>query len=84
MVMAETVVFHSIAVNALEDNSGIFVGDNVADGWASHSKTQGGINSIIGFYNRVSRNLNIVQDQDLLDTQINDIDYRGSTNTTQV
>jgi hypothetical protein len=82
--LPESIVFNTIAVNAIEDNSGIFVGQNTASGWASHSKTQGSIVSVIGFYNTLPHNLNIINDNDVIDTNINDYDYHGPMPTTQL
>jgi hypothetical protein len=82
--LPDSIVFNTIAVNGMEDNAGVFVGQTTASGWTSHSKTQGSIVSVIGFYNTLPHNLNILNDNDVIDTQINDYDYHGPISTNQL
>jgi hypothetical protein len=82
--LTETVVFNTIVANGMETNAGIFVGQNSASNWTTHNKTQGSILSVIGFYNTLPNNMNILNDNDGVDTPITDNDYYGPAPTTQV
>jgi hypothetical protein len=66
-----TVIFNSINVNAIDDISGIFVGDNIQWNWSQSYKENFGLGSIIGTYNFVYRPLNIVNDPDVVDYPVN-------------
>ncbi|MDF2721249.1 MAG: hypothetical protein K0Q59_924 [Paenibacillus sp.] len=68
------VQFDRIIVNAMETNSGIFVGTNLQYGWSSHSKTNAVFSGISGEGNEVNRNINVIYDDDLIDTPIDDRD----------
>jgi hypothetical protein len=81
--MAESIVFNTIVANGMETNVGIFVGQNSANNWVSHNKSQGSILSVIGFYNTLPHNINILNDNDGIDTPISDNDYYGPSPTTQ-
>jgi len=78
--MAGTIVFNSIYVNVQDTNSAIFIGENSAAGWDSHNKNQMSIGSIMNAFasaTLTSGNLNILYDNDLLDTMIADPDREG-------
>lgn len=66
--------FDKIFVNALETNSGIFVGTNNQYAWNSHSKTNASICAISGDSNSFEYNYNIILDDDVVDTPIDDRD----------
>jgi hypothetical protein len=68
------VQFDRIMVNAMETNSGIFVGTNTQYGWSSHSKTNASLMGISGDGNDIGSNLNIIYDNDGIDTPIDDRD----------
>jgi hypothetical protein len=82
--MTETVVFNTIMANGMETNAGIFVGQNTAPHWTTHNKTQGAASTVIGFYNTLPHNINILHDNDVIDTPIHDTDYRGPSATSQL
>jgi hypothetical protein len=65
------VQFDSINVNALENNSGVFVGTNTQMYWSSHSNHKYGLGRITGKHNGVAKNINVFSDDDVIDTPIN-------------
>jgi hypothetical protein len=76
------IVFNMINANGLETNAGIFVGENSANGWDSHNKNQesiGIIFSAFGAFNSFPNNFNLIHDNDVVDTIINDQDIEGGT-----
>lgn len=75
--MAESkfiVQFDRIAVNAMEKNSGVFVGTNLQYGWSSHNKTNASIAFVSGDGNAIEGNVNVIYDNDIIDTPIDDRD----------
>lgn len=66
--------FDRIMVNAMDTNSGIFVGTNLQYGWSSHSKSNTNVHGISGDGNVLSSNVNVLYDNDHIDTQIDDRD----------
>jgi hypothetical protein len=69
-----TVQFDKIIVNSIQINSGIFVGTNTQNAWSSHNKTNMNIGRISGDGNHFSDHLNVICDDDFIDTPI---DGRG-------
>ncbi|MDC3413711.1 hypothetical protein NC797_13770 [Aquibacillus sp. 3ASR75-11] len=59
--------FNSINVNSIDENSGIFTGNNNQYNWSSHSKENSGFGTIKGKRNLVIRPYNIVIDPDQID-----------------
>lgn len=76
-------IFNTIFVNGQETNSGVLVGQNNASNWASHNKNQSSIGFIFGAYNTFPYNFEILNDQDFIDTPINDPDIQPSGPTAQ-
>lgn len=70
MSESNTVTFNSILVNAVNANSGIFVGTNSQSSWNSNRNNKFGFGEVIGSKNVVSRAVNIFMDNDLIDTPI--------------
>jgi len=64
--------FQTLNVNALNSNSAITMGENKLNHWRTHHKENKGFGNGIGI-NAFSRNVNTVEDQDFIDTPINDI-----------
>ncbi|WP_058303357.1 hypothetical protein [Gorillibacterium timonense] len=64
----------NINVNRIDSASGIFVGTNAQWGWSSHGKSISGFGSVTGMLNRLSANVSVVYDNDLIDTPIDDRD----------
>jgi hypothetical protein len=69
--------FNEINVNALDTNATISVGDNSQNGWDTHSKNNFGQGTFYG-NNLAPNNKNFISDNDLIDTPINDQDYKPS------
>lgn len=67
------VQFDRIVVNTIGPNSGIFVGTNLQYGWSSHNKTNASFSGL-GDHSEVSRNVNVIYDNDMIDTPIDDRD----------
>jgi hypothetical protein len=64
----------NINVNQLDSGSGIFVGTNAQWGWSAHGKTVSGFGTVAGMLNRLTHNVSVVYDNDLIDTLIDDRD----------
>ena len=62
--------FDSIKVNYLEKNCGIFVGTNQQNYWCTSFSDKAGFGIVSGYFNRVSKNINLFHDHDLIDTPI--------------
>jgi hypothetical protein len=72
--------FKMINVNALDTNATISTGENVQNGWDTHSKNNFGQGTVYG--NTISsNNINSISDNDIIDTPINDQDYKPSIKT---
>ncbi|WJH34750.1 hypothetical protein MJA45_20395 [Paenibacillus aurantius] len=79
--MAVTVNLNSVVVNAMQTDSGVFIGENTQFGWDSHNKRLVGNVSIFGQYNVLPSNLVILNNNVVIDTPINDQDIKfGFTN----
>jgi hypothetical protein len=77
------IIFNMINANGMETNSAIFVGENSANGWDTHNKNQGAnefIFSAFGAFNSFPGNLNLIIDNDIIDTVIHDQDIEGGKN----
>lgn len=74
--MPDLIIFNCIAANSLRTNAGIFVGDNAASSWDTNNKNQQSIGTVNGAGNLFTANLNLMNDNDVLDTPIidNDVD----------
>lgn len=59
--------FQDIHVKAISNSSGIFNGENRQTYWRSRKKTNEGLGSISGYYNKVTRGKHAVVDPDFLD-----------------
>ncbi|TVY02050.1 hypothetical protein [Cohnella terricola] len=65
------VIFNKLAVNNIENSSGIFIGTNMALGWTSYSKENQGLGR---FSNTTLTNaLGVVHDPDLIDMPIEEV-----------
>ncbi|MGE5631611.1 MAG: hypothetical protein ACM3TR_11015 [Caulobacteraceae bacterium] len=69
------VSFNSIIVNAININSGIFVGTNNQSTWKSSNNIKAGFGAVAGNYNVVSRATNFFTDNDLMDTPMINYNY---------
>lgn len=65
--------FDGISVYGIEASSGIFMGKNYAIGWSAHTKVNTGFGDAGN--SKVSNNVNIVFDNDIIDSPIDDRDF---------
>ncbi|MFC7395274.1 hypothetical protein [Scopulibacillus cellulosilyticus] len=70
--------FDNIAINSAASGAGVFNGANNQFGWSSHAKTNSGLGTIGGHHNPLPYNINILWDNDKIDTTINDQDIMWS------
>jgi hypothetical protein len=74
--------FDRIMVNSIGTSAGVFIGTNLQYGWSSHNKSNSNISDISGTGNTFTRNVNVICDNDLIDTPIDDRDVFLSGNRT--
>jgi hypothetical protein len=65
-----------LCVNTVNDNSGLFYGQNIQCNWQSSEKVNGGFGEVSGEGNTVQGDLLIIGDQDIVDTFINNFKPR--------
>src|SRR5579875_1436220 len=71
----------NLQVGSVQSCSGVFIGaQNVTYGWSSHSKSNVGFGSVQSS-NLIYRNFTVLQDQDSIDTPIDDRDVHVFTQT---
>lgn len=75
--MPELILFNCIAVNNMNKNAAVLVGENAATGWDSNNKVENVINQVAGAANVFTAILTMLNDNDLVDTLINDSDIEG-------
>ncbi|KEQ25624.1 hypothetical protein [Paenibacillus tyrfis] len=66
-----SIVFNKLLVNAIENNSGIFIGTNQAFGWSHYTKS----NQIFGSVKDscISHMVNALYDPDVIDSSVEDV-----------
>lgn len=79
--MPDLIIFNCIAVNGMQTNAGLMVGDNVASGWDSNNKNQMSSGLIFGAANLFPANVSIITDNDLIDIPIVDSNIQPQRNT---
>lgn len=62
--------FDSIYANSIKMSSGIFVGHNTQDGWRSQVKENSALGTVVGTSNVIHHNVNVIHDEDMVDTPI--------------
>jgi hypothetical protein len=73
--MPNAIIFNAINVNANERNGAVFVGETNAIGWESHNKNQMSVGMVFTAYAAGTffpGNLNLLSDNDFIDTFIQD------------
>lgn len=70
--------FDKLSAGTVSSSSGIFNGKNIQFGWSSHSKTNNGFGTLGGNHNNFHDNVNVVFDNDQIDTPIDDRDVMWS------
>ncbi len=66
-------------VGGIQSDSGVFFGENMQNGWDSHSKSNSAGNGATGDYNLAPSYLNLINDPDFIDVPINDQDIKSPT-----
>ena len=69
--MAINMSFDAIQINYIHENSGIFIGSNRAYNWLTQKKINSAQGTVTGDGNLLLRNLNVINDSDLIDMPIN-------------
>lgn len=77
--MAISINFNSIVTNAMNTNSGVFIGHNDFTGWSAHSKRLNGIAAVDGQNNIISNPYALINNNSLFDGMMNDNDINVST-----
>jgi hypothetical protein len=72
--MSVNIIYNAINVNSLNTNSTVSIGQNAQTNWDSHNKNNYGNGSHSGIVNVLAPS-NIIFDNDILDTPINDPDF---------
>ncbi|MCD5325721.1 MULTISPECIES: hypothetical protein [Pontibacillus] len=76
-----TICFDSINVNSIHAGSGIFVGVNAQNYWKTQSKENYALGTVVGHYNIIHHNVNVIYDDDVVDAPfINTSSSSGSSN----
>jgi hypothetical protein len=70
--MAVLVNFGVIVVNSIGDNSGIFSGENVQQGWDAVAKLNAAL-TVTGYNDLAVNQVNIVSDPEVIDIITNDL-----------
>lgn len=63
----------------MQSDVGVFFGQNMQNGWDSHSKSNAAGGSASGDYNMLPTVMNYVYDPDIIDVPINDQDIKSPT-----
>jgi hypothetical protein len=66
-------------VGSMQSDVGVFFGENIQNGWDSHSKTNTAGMTANGDYNYMPSFMNTVNDADWIDAPINDQDVKSPT-----
>ncbi|RBW69107.1 hypothetical protein [Bacillus taeanensis] len=70
-----SIQFDSIQINYIHANSGFFVGENTQVNWKTQYKENNALGEVIGDQNILIQNVNVVYDNDIIDTPIENISY---------
>lgn len=68
--MAVSILTGAIQINSLRNNANVYQGKTVANAWSHTSKTNFVFGQIDGNFNLTPTGVNILNDSDLLDTNI--------------
>ncbi|MBS4193735.1 hypothetical protein [Lederbergia citri] len=58
----------NLSAGTVSNSSGIFCGKNIQLTWISHGTINSGFGTLGGLNNKVNKNMNVVFDNDLIDT----------------
>ncbi|MBM7624456.1 hypothetical protein [Sporohalobacter salinus] len=76
--MSVNIVYNTINVNSISTNSPIAMGENAQPDWDTHSKVNEGSGGITGVGLIVGA-INLIVDDDVVDTPISDSDFVPSS-----
>jgi hypothetical protein len=65
--------FSNITVSSLSSNSGIFSGENTQRNWQVNRKTNNGLGTIAGYQNAAINIVNIINDNDFVDSDFTQV-----------
>lgn len=65
--MQTRIFLGKVTMNSVNNNAGVFYGDNAPRGWRTHSKSNAGIGRINGDGNLITSRLNYLDDPDFFD-----------------
>ncbi|MBX5437153.1 MAG: hypothetical protein IRZ33_08045 [Alicyclobacillaceae bacterium] len=68
-----------LKIGAMQSDAGLFFGQNIQNGWDSHSKHNAAGGSASGNWNVIPCVFNVVWDPDWIDVPINDQDIKSPT-----
>ncbi|MCL6445018.1 MAG: hypothetical protein K6T83_16450 [Alicyclobacillus sp.] len=77
--MAVAIQIGFIKVGAIQSDAGVFFGQNMQNGWDSHTKSNSAGPSASGTFNVLPAYFNLVYDPDFIDVPINDQDIKSPT-----
>lgn len=69
--MPATIIFNQINVNSVKNNSTVATGQNSQIDWSTQGKSILGLGSAAGVI-FTANNLNVINDQDVMDTYVNE------------
>ncbi|CAG7600992.1 hypothetical protein PAESOLCIP111_00444 [Paenibacillus solanacearum] len=70
--------FTNINITSLASNSGVFTGDNAQSNWQVNRKSNCGFGTIAGYHNSAAYNVNVINDNDMLDSDFSS--QQGNSN----
>ncbi len=71
--------FTNLNVTYISTNSGIFTGENTQSNWQVNWKSNTGFGEIIGYNNFTSQIVNIINDNDVVDSYFSEhIDFKNA------
>ncbi len=73
------IYFTDIIINQISTNSGLFTGDNQADGWLHQEKVNDGFGGTPGEENQVNWNQTLLVDTDFIDIHNKSNDKRNES-----
>lgn len=81
--MAFNINLNAINIGSVQNNAGVFTGENQQFGWDTHQK-QSSNAFLVGTFNTAPYNMNIITDNDVFDTPIGDQDFKPGYLTQQL
>lgn len=78
--MAVFIGFGGIKIAAISNNAGVWFGQNIQNGWDSHSVTKLANAFAMGDFNFMPSMINLYLDPDIIDSPIFDPDLKGNAN----